>query len=89
MALRWCADYMGVAGEVYYRLNREYFQSSMSAKDVIDFTTAFMTGGISERDLYYNLKKGATIEDDLTFEEWQTVKQEQQLQLSVKPNVTN
>ena len=78
-------EWGGYSGEATYKINTDYNLTEMAAKDVVDLTSSWIQGGLSQRDLHYNLVKGERIDPTKTYEEWQGELEEESPTLSVSP----
>ena len=70
-------DWSGTSGEIIFQLNTDYNLTEMPTKDIIDLGTAKQVGVLSDREIFYNLKKGERLEPNTTFEEWQDRKDDE------------
>lgn len=87
--LEYMAMWMGDNAPITFELNTDYNLTTMTSKEVNDLVTAWLSGGITEYDLFLNLQKGEIIDESATYEEWQAMKQEEQPKMTVTPNVAN
>lgn len=67
-ALQLLADWAG-GGDVNYALNTDYLPAAMSAQDLTAWMAAWQ-GGMATKVLYFNLKRGEALPDDMTEEEF-------------------
>lgn len=77
--------WLGENTAIKFELNTDYNLTTMTTKEINELTTAWLSGGISHHDLFQNLQKGEIIDNSVTFEEWQTQKDEESPKLTVKP----
>lgn len=65
LAIRYCAVFMGAnPAEVVYELNREFYDSTISAQDVMAAVQLYNTGTLPQQDMIYVAKKAGFIEGD-------------------------
>lgn len=88
-ALNIMVEWGGYSGEATYRINTDYNLTEMSADDVLKLTNSWIQGGISKRDLHYNLVKGERVDAKKDFEEWQSELEEETPTMSVLPPKAN
>lgn len=77
--------WLGETAPITFKLNTDYNLTTLDSKQVNDLVSAWLSGGITERDLFFNLREGEIIEEGIEFEEWQSMKQEEKPKLSVTP----
>ncbi|MDN3273382.1 DUF4055 domain-containing protein [Frankia sp. RB7] len=67
------AEWSKVSGEIGFKLNTEYNVNQLSAQEITALIQAVMTGNISKETLFDTLVKGDAIATTRTFEEEQTL----------------
>ena len=76
-ALQIMSDWLGNTVEVSYKLNTDYDLAKLDPQALKSYIEAWMSGAISQKDLFNNLQKGEIIEETKTYEEYQTEIQEE------------
>jgi len=74
-ALSWCANILirwaGIqTGDVRISLNTDYTPNNIDAQTLTAIVNSWMSGALGMRDVFYNLKRGGYIEQNMKFEEW-------------------
>lgn len=65
------ADWQGIAGEIDFELNSDFFDQTMTAQDLTALVAAWQQGAISTETLFFNLKQGEIVPDNVEFEDEQ------------------
>lgn len=66
--LQFMAKWYGVASEVTVKLNTDYMPVSMTAQELTALVGAYQGGAISKETLFYNLKRGEVIAEDVDYD---------------------
>lgn len=70
-ALKFAAEWMGIAGDISVELNRDFFPPNFTGADLTAWVSARQAGEISKETLFNVLKYSEWIADERTFEEEQ------------------
>jgi len=70
-ALAVLAQWMGVSGEISYRLNTDFLPLRLSAQELTAMVGAWQSGAVSKQTFFYNLQQGELVAPGKTFEEEQ------------------
>ncbi|MCF2502769.1 hypothetical protein L0663_05225 [Dyadobacter sp. CY107] len=70
-ALRFAADWQGIAGEISIELNRDFFPPNFTGSDLTAWVAARQSGEVSKELFFSVLKYSEWVQDDRTFEEEQ------------------
>jgi hypothetical protein len=68
-ALTVLAQWMGVSGEISYRLNTDFMPLRLTPQDLTALVGAWQSGGISKQTFFYNLQQGELVAPGKTFED--------------------
>lgn len=69
LCIGWCGDYLNIQEEVVYQLNREYFDTKLSAQEITASVLLLDRGVYAMSDLRDNLRKSGVIRGDRTDED--------------------
>jgi hypothetical protein len=78
--LRFMSDWQGLGTDIEFELNKDYMPRTMTAQELTALVQAWQARGISQEDLFYNLKQGEIISDAKTFDDYK--EQTQQINLA-------
>jgi len=70
-ALRFAAEWQGIAGDISVELNRDFFPPNFTGADLSAWVAARQSGEVSKETFFAVLKYSEWINDDRTFEEEQ------------------
>ncbi len=71
------AEWMGISGEIKYSLNTDYNLTQMSPQLLKEIIVGKTLGEIPRKVVYENLKAGEIIDEDMTFDEFETMLSEE------------
>ena len=69
ICIGWCGDYLNIQEDVVYQLNREYFDTKLSAQEITASVLLLDRGVYAMSDLRDNLRKSGVIRGDRTDED--------------------
>ena len=82
-ALRWFVEWAGMdASGVVFELNRDFYPAPLSSQMLTALLMAWQQGGLSDQELFDNMKAGEVIAQDVTIEDHQAQIADRQLQLA-------
>lgn len=71
------ADWAGIAGDVSFKLNTDFLPVKMTAQEITALVSAWQSGAISKRTLFWNLQTGEVVQNGKTFETEESELQEE------------
>lgn len=71
--VKWCAEFMGASDDVYFEINREFYDKSIDPQLIMSMVTLMDRQIISDQDIFDRLKSGGLIDPERKLED---VKQE-------------
>lgn len=71
LLLQIAADWQGIAGEIDFELNSDFFDQTMTAQDLTALVSAWQAGAISGETLWYNIQKGELANQSVSYEDEQ------------------
>jgi len=71
------ADWMGISGEISYKLNTDFNLTQMSPQLLKELIVGRTLGELPRKFVFNALKDGEIIKDDITFEEFETMLSEE------------
>lgn len=73
MLLQIVADWQGIAGEIDFELNSDFFDQQMSPQELTALFQVMQGGGMSKQTFFWNLKRGERVPDNVDYEDEQTM----------------
>lgn len=79
------AEWMGVSGEISYKLNTDYNLTQMSSALLKELISGRTLGEIPRKVLFDTLKDGEIIKEDVTYEDYENMLQEEAPVVAISP----
>jgi len=87
-ALEIMAEWLGTSGEVSYKLNTDYNLTQMNPQTISAIVASWQLQAFTLQDMFNLWKKGELIDENLTFEEWQSQLETEPPALTVSPDTS-
>ncbi|WP_299726818.1 DUF4055 domain-containing protein [uncultured Endozoicomonas sp.] len=67
--LQWCAQYMGVTGDTWYEISRDFVTAQLTAQDLLALVQLWQSGTVAKSDIRALLRKFEIVDPERTDEE--------------------
>lgn len=68
--LTWYLQWLGIEKPPVVALNKEFMSSGMTSQELTALVSSWQQGAIGGEALFFNLKQGERLPDDMTLEDW-------------------
>lgn len=68
--LEFMAEWQGVGREIEFALNTDYLPRRLTAQELKELVSAYLSGAISKQDFFWNLQQGELVRDGQSFNDY-------------------